>query len=73
MRAIPLKLRSQRGASMLLALLFLLICSMVTAALRRGASRVRAAAVRSIFRPLPYLDKFHISSHLEGLSRKGRF
>lgn len=38
MRAIPLKLRSQRGASMLLALLFLLICSMVTASILMAAA-----------------------------------
>lgn len=36
-RAISLKLRSQRGASMLLALLFLLICSMVTASILMAA------------------------------------
>lgn len=37
MRGISLKLRSQRGASMLLALLFLLICSMVTASILMAA------------------------------------
>lgn len=38
MRAISLKLRSQRGASMLLALLFLLICCMVTASILMAAA-----------------------------------
>lgn len=38
MHAIPLKLRSQRGASMLLALLFLLICSMVAASILMAAA-----------------------------------
>lgn len=38
MRTISCKLRSQRGASMLLALLFLLICSMVTASILMAAA-----------------------------------
>lgn len=38
MRAIALKLRSQRGASMLLALLFLLICFLVTASILMAAA-----------------------------------
>lgn len=38
MDAIFQKLRSQKGASMLLALLFLLICSMVTASILMAAA-----------------------------------
>ena len=38
MRAISRKLRSRRGASMVLALLFLLICSMVTASILMAAA-----------------------------------